>query len=401
MWMVNDEDEGLVGVGDDVTVDVLIDLRGEPHEAHDGLDPCEWVYTFTHLPVPEGTSGRVWKCESVDDSGIVWESADGFRGALILPNYGDDMTGWKPFEDAAFELFPALVWSDTVHDGIEMTAQAATQALTGLTTHARHLAHTAHTTHTAHDSDPCDAPSGPPHGWADGRAVLTSLGIAGAAVVAADVPPVLLDRYGCRVGLHVYAWTARGFSLDDIIECGQWFDDTEDELLVWANVAGVPGKSLIDWLDGNEPLLHGLDKRFVTACFVAWCTDGYPASPAEIRSAHHYGVRHPAWQEVINTGHDREFPFTTDPTTNAIIENTFTLDDYTRAWVEIMPISHAVWFIAHGVALADAVATYDPGTFTPTTFQTLWALTDPEYDQEYLRGAAATAPIPCTHPITA
>lgn len=86
------------------------------------------------------------------------------------------------------------------------------------------------------------------------------------------------------------------------------------------------------------------------------------------------------------------------------------LPGYLRAWADVMPLAHAIGFIAHDMTLAAATAAYEAcrtpdGSVDLSPVEMVWALADADPDltdnQTFNRKTARTPAMACLDPITA
>lgn len=397
------------GRGDEASIDVLVDLRGHGWREEDGYDPDEyedamWDGMFSPVAMPDEVDARVWACFDEGCVGLVWQLGDGPRYLMLLPDeFAQEFGGWlevaadwPSFVCAA--LFAPVI--ETVGDDDDdeddpdgdrgsagedwraMRTPAENQrALERLSEMAEHIAtHADNVSETGTDGG-TDLDGDP---MTLDRA-LGLLGWAGAGHCGMPTKAVL-DRYGCAAGRFVYEWTSHGYTEADRAHFTSWLgEEVDDELLLWTTDGGDRFATLMGWIDGAEPLLHGVDSLTLVAAVRLSCdwADGWSA--AQVRRLWDSGLRDPGWWHVLAHGYRREHNlFERDPAIVAAlkgrdIEDTttpvgYTLIAYALDWADAMPIDAAVWYIAHRVPRVCAKEAYAKGGFDPQAFRTLWAL---------------------------
>lgn len=369
---------------------LVIDLRGEVTDDDFADDEflaemvregyVLWKGGFAPVALPEAVPGRVWVCADTDAGvpGVAWQTSgpagDETAGRLtvvLFPDISDEAAfdEWLHVDDDWLAcLFPALfapeapeayVGLDEPHPRAERSVEEMTSALSRLDEAATLLAA------RALQAEMPDVPLGE---------ALGLLGWAGAGHPG-DLTPALIERHGAAAGRYAFEWHRRGYSEADRTHFTEWLTD-EDELLLWRTDGGTRLEELTRWLDGAEPILHGMESSVLVHTVLAscrWDTDTMWTAE-QIRRAYDRGLTNPNWWGLFGDGYLRERP----QRPADIDAETHTLINYVLAWAAEMPLDAAIWYIAHQTPRSAAAAAFATGEFSPAAFVTMWALAPAE-----------------------
>jgi hypothetical protein len=389
--------------GDEASIDVLLDLRGLGWLAEDGYDPGEypdemWDGIFTPVALPDDVAARVWACFDEGAVGLAWQHDGGRRYLVLLPDEFDtDLPGWATISDVAgvSDDWPAFLFTglfapvaiprsdeDDLDDEEREETSDDWRAMRTPAQNAASLHHASRLLEawTVRAADSAAGPVTTP-GPITLDEAYTLLGWTGAGHPGAPAD-VVVERYGAQAGRMVFEWTSRGYTETDRAHYTGLLGDVDHELLLWNTDDGARFETLMGWLDGNEPLLHGVDAAVVVEAVRVSCEAEQAWTAEQVRHLWDRGLRDPAWWHVLAHGFKREHSlFERDPVIVAALRVkdkptpwNYTLITYAHDWAAAMPLDVAVWYIAHRVPRTLAVTAYADGGFNPDAFRTLWAL---------------------------
>ena len=383
--LTDDGDGGRTGgrAGDESSIDLLLDLRGEGYNPDEGYNLDEypdemWKGTYQPLLLPDGVPGRVWMCSDEGSVGLVWQREHatfmGPRVAVLFPDeYDADFERWADVhDDWPAMVFSALFAPHAVSEDHLLRLRTAEE-------NRRALACLDDTVDEIRGRVTVDRE------WMTLDETLQVLGWAGAGMQPEHSNDATFTRYGAAAGRFMFEWTSRGYTDADRIHFTQWLPDPDDELLLWETDHGARFETLMGWLDGREPLLHGVDATVVVEAVRASCLWSTTWTAQQVRHLWDRGLTDPAWWRLLSEGYLREHSlFERHPTVVATGEarnpdrgGDYTVLDYAYEWAQVMPIHHAVFYLAHRTPRTQAAAVYQTGEFNPDGFRTLWAL-DPD-----------------------
>lgn len=356
---------------------LVIDLRGDAlaWSDDDAADNADDDFTevartegaFSAVALPATVPWRLWTCEHADDGvpGIAWQAIDLFTGQpqgrltiALLPDAYDASSydEWLHVDEDWLEcLFPALFapepdlyYSADSDPRTARTSEEMASALSWLEQAADLF---------AVDQD----------AWPLGEA-LALLAWMGAGQPGPRTT-ALAERHGVAAGRYAFEWHRRGYTEDDRLHFTEWLTP-EDELLLWRRQGGARMEALTRWLDGAEPVLHGMDSAVLVHTVLASCRWDTEQmwTPEEIRRTYDRGLTNPHWWSIFGESYVHEDnPAEREGSAGTII-------DYVLRWADAMPLDAAIWYLAHQTPFPAAARSYAAGEFNREGFLTVWAL---------------------------